>query len=112
MEVAVDQAVIFAGAKRCGLLAALFGPGVHAIDFFGHKPDYTGRSKLTEKLRITAGEALLTEGNVMFEAQVTGLSIRMIDTRRHDYLSCMVASPLRHWLEFAVGFSPRHPPQE
>lgn len=56
----------FAIAKKARLRLRLFSPGVHPIDLFGHKPDYTSRPKLTEKLWITAGEALFTEGCVVF----------------------------------------------
>ncbi len=79
-----------------GLSLHLFGLGVHPVDLSGHKPDYAGRPKFTEKLGITAGEALFTEGDVVFKAHITGLSIRVIDTGRHDYLT-FIASGRFGW---------------
>ncbi|WP_153306391.1 hypothetical protein [Desulfopila sp. IMCC35006] len=60
------DAIAMSKLLRRGLFFDLFAASVHPIELFGHKPDYTGRPKLTKKLRITAGKTFFAESNIVF----------------------------------------------
>ena len=53
----------------------------------GQEPDYAGRTEFTVDLRIPAGQAFITEIDVVFQTEVAGFTIWMIDASSHGGLS-------------------------